>query len=95
MYTYEDGNLIKREVYFRTGELRYRVTFDPESGLMQGTECWYYRSGQQMEKTPFVRGYAHGVCKRYSAEGKQLEETLYVESRVVPNEERSKHFAQR
>jgi antitoxin component YwqK of YwqJK toxin-antitoxin module len=91
---YHSGKLAHRSVYFRTGELMMRATFD-EEGRMHGLEEWFYRSGQVEEVTPYVHGFAHGVCRRYEADGTPIGERLYVESRIVPMEEIAKHFARR
>jgi antitoxin component YwqK of YwqJK toxin-antitoxin module len=95
VYTYVDGARTQRDVLFKTGELQMRATYDPRTGQLQGTEKWFYRNGQLKEETQYSSGLAHGWNRKYLPDGALISETLYVESRVVPNGEYPKHFARR
>jgi antitoxin component YwqK of YwqJK toxin-antitoxin module len=92
LYTYTDGVMTERLVYYATGELQLRQTFAPTTGLQIGAETLYFRNGKVQHRCHFVNGYAHGRASWFDESGKEIKTEVYVESMIVPVESYYKYF---
>jgi antitoxin component YwqK of YwqJK toxin-antitoxin module len=58
-------------IYWSNGKVANKIVF--EDGICNGEHIFYYRNGQVQSVEQIKNNVRHGICRRYSEDGKLVE----------------------
>jgi antitoxin component YwqK of YwqJK toxin-antitoxin module len=75
------GEMLKEEVYFPTGKLRYMGNY--KNGVEHGAWMFYYPNGTLKTQETYANGKENGVTTQYAENGKKLKEEHWKHGRLI------------